>query len=107
MKIGMFMYSEWFKNDIYVSPNENIYCIYPFDTNKILIMDEDMTEKQYIDILNGNEEYYDSIPSSVLVYWMYDDGDISLRKETIKCIVNEYENNSRLFFEKYNTKGRN
>ena len=31
-----FMYSTWFGNDIYVSPNGNVYCMYHFDDIKYL-----------------------------------------------------------------------
>lgn len=43
IKIAMFTHSEWFGNDIYISPNENIYCLYPFNNGICtLIMDEDI-----------------------------------------------------------------
>ena len=31
MKIDVFTYSEWFGNQIFISPNNNIYGLYSFD----------------------------------------------------------------------------
>lgn len=107
MKIDMFTHSNWFGNDIYVSPNENIYCLYPFDGGlKTLIIDEDIKLSQFKKFIEGTEEPTDI--SEVLVYWMY--VDCSCEEEihkTIREIVAEYEENPKEFFKKYNTKGRN
>lgn len=105
MKVDMFTHSEWFGNDIYVSPNENIYCLYPFDGgNKVLIIDEDITFEHYKEVLDG-EELKET--SEILVYWFYTDDGRSDNHETVREIVAEYEENPKEFFIKYNTKGRN
>lgn len=107
-KIDMFMYSEWFKNNIYVSPNDNIYCLYPFDNGvKLLIMDENMKSETYIRIIEGVKEPED-ISCDVMVYWMYIEMDSEEEiHKTVRNIVAEYETNSKVFFKKYNTKNRN
>lgn len=107
MKIDMFTHSEWFANDIYISPNENIYCLYPFDGGlKTLIIDEDIKFSQYEKFVEGTEEPTDI--SEVLVYWMYVDGSCEEDiHKAIREIVAEYEENPKEFFKKYNTKGRN
>jgi hypothetical protein len=101
------MYSEWFKNNIYVSPNDNIYCLYPFDNGiKTLIMDEDMKFSTYQKFIKGIEEPKEL--SEVMVYWMY--SEMNTEEETYKAvreIVAEYESNSKDFFKKYNNKNRN
>ncbi len=107
MKIDMFTHSDWFGNDIYVSKNENIYCLYSFDNGmKLLIMDEDMKLEQYKNIIDGIEEP-DDTTSEVMVYWMYCDKVDDSVHEAIREIVTEYEENPKDFFKKYNTKGRN
>lgn len=106
MKIGMFEHSEWFGNDIYISSKDNIYCLYPFDGVKLLVVDEDMTFEHYKKVIKGTEEPKEM--SDVLVYWMFTDMDTEeQRHETIRRIVAEYEENPKEFFKKYNTKGRN
>ena len=106
MKVDMFTHSEWFGNDIYVSPNENIYCLYPFDNGiKLLIIDEDMKFNTYKQIIEGNEEPGEL--SEVMVYWMY--SELDTEEEThdaVRKIVEEYEENEEEFFKKYNTKNR-
>ena len=108
MKIEMFTHSEWFGHDIYVSPNENIYCLYPFNKNVcLLIMDEGMKFDQYKNIIEGNDEPEDVMCGS-MVYWMYTelDSEEEIHK-TVRDIVAEYEENSEEFFKKYNSKDRN
>lgn len=108
MNIDMFMYSEWFKSEIYVSPNDNIYCLYPFDKNvKLLIMDEDMKIEKYMRIIEGIEKPKD-ISCGVMIYWMH--SELNSEEEIhkiVKDIVSEYEANSEKFFKKYNSKDRN
>ena len=107
MKIDMFMHSEWFGNDIYVSSNENIYCLYPFkDGICTLIMDEGMKFEQYKNIIEGSEEPGD-VMVGTMVYWFY--SELSSAEEvykTVREIVAEYEENSEEFFKKYNVKNR-
>lgn len=99
----MFMYSEWFGNEIYVSPSGNIYCLYPFDDVKYLIMDMDMTFDELKDVDN-----FDRCTSEVLVYWMYaEDYMQDSFMQSVRKIIEEYEENPKEFFKKYNTKGRN
>jgi hypothetical protein len=107
VKIDLFTYSEWFKNKIYVSPNDNIYCLYPFDNGiKLLIMDEDMKFDTYEKIVDGVEEPNEI--SEVMVYWMYTEMDSEEEvHNTVRKIVTEYETDSEKFFKKYNTKNRN
>lgn len=106
MKVDMFTHSEWFGNDIYVSTNDNIYCLYPFDGGiKLLIIDEDMKFDTYKQIIEGNEEPGEL--SEVMVYWMY--SELDTEEEThdaVRKIVEEYEENEEEFFKKYNTKNR-
>lgn len=108
MKTDMFIHSEWFGNEIYVSPNDNIYCLYPFNNGICtLIMDEDMKFETYKRIVEGIEEPGDVL-SGVMVYWLY--SELDMKKEfhkTIREIVAEYEENPKNFFKKYNTKNRN
>ena len=107
MNIDMFTYSEWFKNKIYVSKNDNIYCLYPFDNGiKLLIMDEDMKFDTYKKIIEGLEEPKEI--SEVMVYWMYTELDTEEEiHKAVREIVTKYESNSKEFFKKYNTKNRN
>lgn len=106
MKVDMFTHSEWFGNDIYISSKDNIYCLYPFDGIKLLVVDEDMTFEHYKKVIEGTEEPKEM--SNVLVYWMFADMDTEeQRHETIRKIVTEYEENPKEFFKKYNTKDRN
>ena len=103
MKVDMFIHSNWFGNDIYVSLNGNVYCMYHFDDIKYLIMDMDMTLEEL-----KNIEDFDRPTSEVLVYWMYGDDYLEDRfKQSVQEIVAEYEENSKEFFKKYNTKNRN
>lgn len=106
MRIDMFTHSEWFGKEIYVSPNENVYCLYPFDGIKTLIIDEDLKFEQYKKYVEGTEEPKDF--SDVMVYWLYSelDSEEELHK-TVREIVAEYEKDAEEFFKKYNTKGRN
>ena len=107
MKVDMFTHSEWFGNDIYVSSNDNIYCLYSFDNGlKLLIIDEDMKFEQYKNIIEGIEEL-NEMQSDVMIYWMYCDKVDNSVRETIRAIVAEYEENPKKFFKKYNTKDRN
>lgn len=108
IKIAMFTHSEWFGNDIYISPNDNIYCLYPFNNGICtLIMDENMKFETYKNIIEGTEEPKE-VMCGVMVYWMYSEvGTEEEIHETIRKIVAEYEENSESFFKKYNTKGRN
>ena len=69
MRIDMFTHSEWFGKEIYVSPNGNVYCLYPFDGIKTLIIDEDLKFEQYKKYVEGTEEPKDF--SDVMVYWLY------------------------------------
>lgn len=104
MNIDMFTHSEWFGNNIYVSLNDNIYCLYPFDNGiKLLIIDEDMKFEHYKNVIEGVEEPKET--SEVMVYWMYSDNEETDHK-TVKDIVTEYETNSEEFFKKYNSKDR-
>ena len=107
MKIDMFMHSEWFNNDIYVSPNENIYCLYPFNDGVCtLIMDEGMKIEQYKNIIEGNEEPGDTMCGS-MVYWFYSElSSIGEFYKTVREIVAKYEENLEEFFKKYNSKNR-
>lgn len=106
MRIDMFIHSEWFGKEIYVSPNGNVYCLYPFDGIKTLIIDEDLKFEQYKKYVEGTEEPKDF--SDVMVYWLYSelDSEEELHK-TVREIVAEYEKDEEEFFKKYNTKGRN
>lgn len=107
MNTNMFIHSEWYGNEIYISPNGNIYCLYPFDGGiKTLIMDENMKYEKYKSIIEGNDEPGDVL-SDVMVYWMY--SEISSKEEiqeAIENIVAEYEANPKEFFKKYNSKNR-
>lgn len=106
MKIDMFTHSEWFGNEIYVSLNENIYGLYPFDNGmKLLVVDEDMKFEHFKGVVEGTEEPKEV--ADVLVYWMYCDKVDDSIYETIRRIVAEYEENPKEFFEEYNTKDRN
>lgn len=103
MKIDMFTHSEWFGHDIYVSVNENVYCLYHFDDVKYLIMDMDMTFEELKDVDN-----FDRCTSEVLVYWMYAEDYMEDRfMQSVRDIVAEYEENPKEFFKKYNSKDRN
>lgn len=107
MKKDTFNYSEWFGNEIYISKNDNVYCLYPFDQGmKVLIIDEDITSKKLKNIINESEEL-DENPSDVMVYWMYVDKQDDYYYESVRRIISEYEESPKKFFEKYNTKGRN
>lgn len=98
-----FMYSTWFRNDIYVSPKGNVYCLYNFDGIKYLIMDSDMTIEEL-----KNVETFDRLTSEVIVYWIYGSDYMEEKfKQFVRKIVNEYEEDPKAFFEKYNTKCRN
>lgn len=107
MRVDTFMYSEWFGNDIYISKNGNIYCLYPFENGvKTLIMDEDTKMEKYWNFIKGIEEPDETW--EVMVYWMFT--DMNTEEETYKSvreIVAEYEADSEEFFKKYNTKNRN
>lgn len=108
MDIDMFTYSEWFRNEIYISPNDNIYCLYPFNNDIcLLIMDEGMKFEQYKNIIEGNKEP-DEVMCGTMVYWMYSelDSEEEIHK-TIKDIVVKYETNPDKFFKEYNSKDRN
>ena len=107
MKIGMFTHSVWFGKEIYISPNGNIYCLYPFDGGiKTLIMDENMKFEDYKKIIEGNYEP-DSVLDTVMVYWMYSEVDAEEEiHKTIRSIVGEYEEDSEEFLKKYNSKNR-
>lgn len=103
MTNNSFIYSTWFGNDIYVSPNGNVYCMYHFDDVKYLIMDMDMTLEEL-----KNVDDFDRVTSEVLVYWMYGENYLEDSfKKSVREIVAEYEQNPKVFFKKYNTKGRN
>ena len=100
---NMFMYSTWFGNDIYVSKDGNVYCMYHFDDVKYLIMDMDMT----LDDLKNIDDF-DRPTSEILVYWMYGEDYLEERfKQSVREIIAEYEENPKKFFKKYNTKERN
>ena len=103
----MFMYSEWFRNNIYVSPNDNIYCLYPFNNDVcLLIMDEGMKFEQYKNIIEGIDEPKE-VMCGTIVYWMYSElGSEEEIHNAIKDIVDEYETNSEEFFKKYNSRDR-
>ena len=107
MQINMFMYSEWFRNNIYVSPNDNIYCLYPFNNDiGLLIMDEGMKFEQYKNIIEGIEEPKD-VMCGTMVYWMYSEMDSEEEiHKTVRDIVADYETNSKEFFKKYNSRDR-
>lgn len=107
MQINMFMYSEWFRNNIYVSPNDNIYCLYPFNNDiGLLIMDEGMKFEQYKNIIEGIEEPKD-VMCGTMVYWMYSEMDSEEEiHKTVRDIVADYEANSKEFFKKYNSRDR-
>lgn len=107
MQINMFMYSEWFRNNIYVSPNDNIYCLYPFNNDIcLLIMDEGMKFEQYKNIIEGIEEPKD-VMCGTMVYWMYSEMDSEEEiHKTVRDIVADYEANSKEFFKKYNSRDR-
>lgn len=107
MRRDMFTHSEWFANDIYISPNGNIYCLYPFNGGlKTLIIDEDLKIERYEKFVDGTEEPKDF--SDVMVYWLYSELDTEEEiHKTIREIIAEYEEDSKAFFKKYNVKGRN
>lgn len=98
-----FIHSSWFATDTYISPNNNVYCLYHFDDAKYLIMDMDMTLEEL-----KNIEDFDKSTSEVLVYWMYGEDYLEDRfKQSVREIIAEYEKEPKEFFKKYNTKGRN
>jgi hypothetical protein len=102
-KIDAITYSDWFGSDIYISPNKNVYCLYPFSDVKYLIMDTDMVLDELMNIDNFERD-----TREVLVYWMYtDDCEKDEFIQSIKSIVAEYEENPEKFLKKYNSKGRN
>lgn len=103
MKIDMFTHSEYFGNDIYISTNGNVYCLYSFSDVKCLIMDMDMT----LDDLQNTDDF-DRETSEVMVYWMYSDDYMEDRFiQSVRDIVTEYEENPKEFLKKYNSKDRN
>ena len=107
MKIDVFTYSEWFGNQIFISPNNNIYGLYSFDKgSKTLIIDEDITFDHYKDVVNERVELKET--SDVMVYWLYSDSIATEELyQIVREIVAEYEEDSKAFFKKYNVKGRN
>lgn len=103
MTRSIFTHSEYFGQDIYISPNNNVYCLYPFGDIKLLIMDMDMTSEEVLDW-----EHFNKTTNEVLVYWMFVDDYMSIDfKKSIVDIIELYEKDSKTFFEMYNTKERN
>lgn len=103
MESNMFMYAEYFGQYIYISPNEKIYCLYPFSDAKCLIMDEDITLNELKDVDN-----FDRDTSEVMVYWMYTEDYMGAGfMNSVRNIIKEYEIDPDTFLKKYNTKNRN